>query len=169
MIHDRLDVNTLLVRRGSAYVDMCNFRGCFVPETVHHLMFQCKYVVKLYDIVLPWLEKISSHCLPIVPGVIPIKLFIYPDSVALTGKYRWAVCMYLISLVKFVIWPVRNYVKYDRVSITVNYMCATFVSLLKFRVKADRQRFGAHLFSQYWLSTDCICRLGDDGNLPFSF
>lgn len=37
-----------------------------------------------------------------------------PDSVAMPGKHRWAVCMYLISLVKFVIYQTRNSAKYDR-------------------------------------------------------
>jgi exonuclease III len=170
MIHDdALPVNTLLHRRGRTHIDLCVFRGCLVPETVHHLFFECSYVIKLYDIVLSWLEKISRHCLPIVPGVIPTHLFIYPDSVAVPDKYRQAVCMYIISLVKYVIYLFRNAVKFDRKVISVDSICATFLSLLKFRIKADRQRFSAHLFSQYWLVTDCLCHLDDEDSLVFHF
>jgi hypothetical protein len=169
VIHDRLPLNALLYTRGAATVDMCSFQGCSASETIYHTMFECKYVTKLYPIILPWLEKISSHMLPIVRGVIPTHLFLFPDSVAMPDKYRWAVCMYLISLAKYVIYITRNSAKHDHARVSVNFICASYLSLLKFRIKADQQRFGPFLFSQYWLSTDCFCHLGDGGSLVFKF
>jgi hypothetical protein len=162
IVHEVLPVYAYLNRLNICRTRVCPHVGCCQVETVSHLLFECSYVKIVYTIVLPWLESLSTFIIPHVPGVIPKSLFMYPDPICIPNKYRRAVIMYLISLVKYVAWTVRNRVLHDRKVVTRRYVLVTILSILKFRIRADHLRLSSFLFNSYWVDCGLFCHLVDN-------
>jgi hypothetical protein len=159
IVHGVLPVHAYLNRLNICRTRVCPFVDCKEVETVTHLLFDCRYVKPVYVILLPWLETLSSFVIPHARGRIPVSLFMYPDPICIPDKYRRAVIMYLISLCKYVAWTVRNRVVFDRKAVNRHYILITFLSILKFRILADFQRFSSYLFNQYWVECGLFCHL----------
>jgi hypothetical protein len=162
MAHNALAINETLFKYHIYHSAICPYANCTCIESAQHCFFECEVVKPVYNILLPWVDKLSVHTIPYTPNVIPCEFLRFPSHLNALSKYRKSLISYLIALVKHVIWLSRNSTKNQHKKVTSRLIIVTVYSLLKFRIVCDFKRFARDKFTKYWLSTDCFCKIVDD-------
>ena len=131
-----------------------NLRDCYFCkgfETVPHLFLECKFFIPLNKCVLYLLNTISE------PYTVALseKLFRFFDFKSFSNSTRY-VELVLLSISRFVIWYIRNQVKYSKKNFTSVDPIRMFLSLLKFRLNVDFTRFTLDKFIDTWVQYDFV-------------
>ncbi|KAK6191805.1 hypothetical protein SNE40_003397 [Patella caerulea] len=140
----------------------CNFCNVYL-ETQVHLMYNCKYVKRLWETVHNWvfdlsLGEINLNVWHVIFNTIPTK----------KGKYIHNVILCIVALARRHIWATRCDVKYRHKTVSDIGILLEFVEKLRIRIWADRFRLSETSFKSHWLNPGMFCNL-DNGNLSFLF
>ena len=155
LTHDVLYTNYFLYVHkfdSNRVLKSCYF--CSEIETVPHLFIECNFFFPLNKCVLLLLNSVSEpHTVSLSEKMFR---FFYFKSFSQNTKY---VEIVLISISRFVIWSIRNQVKYSNKRFRIVDVINMFLSLLKFRLKVDYARFNMDKFVDVWVNYDFVSLL----------
>lgn len=140
------------------YKNKCIFRRVHV-ETKSHLFNECAFVKPLVNIVKNFLNIISDNQFPQF-NILHIRFHIF--QFVIVCKEKESVCLFLISLLVYIIWKVWCIVKFEKKVITSNRLILMYINQLIQRIRADFYSFSTPCFLRYWCTTKLFCEI-DDG------
>jgi len=100
------------------------------------------------------LHLLNSSCEP-QTVCLSEKLFRFFDFETFSSGTRY-VELVLISISRFVIWSIRNSIKYQNKSFDIKYAINMFLSFLKFRLKVDLARMESDTYLKTWFLYDVV-------------
>lgn len=125
-------------------------------ETIPHLFYECEFVEPLITLVKNWLNVLSNNQFKHF-NISHIRFHIFPYHIS--SKKIESMCLFLISLMCYVIWNTRCIIKFQRKKITSNGMIMMFINHLVQRIQADFQRFHNDVFESYWCNQQLFCQI----------
>jgi hypothetical protein len=142
LVHDAAFTNYYLYQKGISKVKNCYF--CNSIETKAHLFLECSHFVPLNKTVLHLLNLISEKKVKFSE-----KHFLLFDLPTLDQCVLYPVLV-ILSISRFVIWSVRNDMKYHNTKISKLAVVKEFLSLLRFRLLIDFERLKMFTFLNNW-------------------
>lgn len=155
IIHDIIPVSYYMHNIGIYKDNKCALCHIHV-ETISHLFYECAFVKPLIAIVKNWLNSITRDKF-LRFNISHIRFHTFP--LAIFSAEVESLCLYLISLMCFIIWQVRCIVKFEKKTINSNRMILMYINKLIQRIQADFYRFDVNKFHKHWASTNLFCSI----------
>ena len=132
--------------------DKCTL--CDKPfETYEHLFYYCPIVIPLRSILKTFLQHFD----------VVLKFdMVYLLDIKHKNKFVHSLLLFLCTQYIKVIWVNRNFVQYDKKTITSDSLILYYINQIKLRLKCDFSRFSTTKFGNYWLTNDLFCSVSDD-------
>lgn len=163
LIHDILPVSYYMHNIGVYKNNTCIFCKIHV-ETISHMFYECAFVKPLVNIVKNFLNIISDNQFPQF-NISHIRFHHFPFVILC--KEVESLCLFLISLLVYIIWKVRCIVKFEKKVISRNRLILMYINQLIQRIRADFYRFSTPCFLRYWCRTKLFCEI-DNGELKLN-
>lgn len=154
LAHDVVFVNYYLYTKKISKCSRCYF--CNNVETVSHLFLECSHILPLNKIVLKLLQIISENKVTFSE-----KTFRFFDLPHLEKTVKYP-CLTILSLSRSIIWHFRNLAKYHKIIGSKLDIIKRFLSQLRCRILAERNRLNIIVFLDTWAQHG-ICTFTENG------
>ena len=144
--HNVLYVNAFLSKFIRSTPIRCTF--CSSPETITHLLLQCKFTLPLNRLCLYLIHLVTNG-----NALFREKWFRYFDVSADPNiKY---VILILLAESRCIIWRARNEVKKDKIALNSHDLAYRFINRIRYRIFLDFKRLHVNKFYEHW-SDFCV-------------
>lgn len=163
IIHEIIPVSYFMHRIGFYKNNKCALCNIQV-ETIPHLFYECRFVKPLVSIVKNFLNILTGNEFQYF-NLSHIRFHTFP--ITMLTKETISVCLYLISLMCYIIWQCRCSVKFEKKVFNSNRLILMYINNLIQRIRCDFYRFSSFKFSSFWCKTNLFCEI-PNGELKFN-